>query len=336
MHTVKARASMNTAATEISSYYCDYSESSEVSDIHDEDLEEFDDLEKELFRFSRSHSRRNGLCSLSSDSETSGSSIRLKQETPTACQSTESPSREYEKNLKHRIERALSCNFYHQDRNETSAQQVMSGGKSKVNTQTPDACLRAILQGVSAPTFKSETWEGYFTAITSARQTAYNLNVSQAIRADKVSVLEQLHAQGTPLDSCNSYGESMIHLACRLGRLEIIKFLVDVAGVSIRVRDDAGRTPLHDACWTNKPNYELIQFLLDTSPELLFITDKRGFTAFRYIPPCCWQEWCAFLQDKQSFLRGKLNHSEFLKAYEQLHDAKKRLQILLLRAASFE
>ena len=83
------------------------------------------------------------------------------------------------------------------------------------------------------------------------------------------------------------------------------------------------------------PNFDLIQFILNQSPELLFITDNRGFTALRYIPQSCWEPWCDFIEDSLSFLRLKINHSEFLSAHCQLDDAQERLHALMRRAASY-
>jgi Ankyrin repeats (3 copies) len=331
--TFKDRSSIGTASTGRSSSAddADHSDGSDISDIHEEDLSEFDDLEKELLRFS-SRSRLDSNPKLST--RTSGSSVDPKPTTPKSGRGAASPlhAEGLENRLQSRMQRALSNNFYHQ----SGSQCGMVDQSERVDQQTPDECLRVILQGVSASTFKSETWEGYFTAITSERLSAYRLQVSQAIRADALWILKELHSQGMPLDGCNAHGESMIHLACRLGRLEIVKFLVHDANVSIRVCDDAGRTPLHDACWTNKPNFDLMHFVLDKSPELLFITDKRNFTAFGYIPSCCREEWCEFLQDKQAFLRCKVNHSGYLKASDQLDEAQERLRALMRRAAMFE
>jgi Ankyrin repeats (3 copies) len=320
VETFKDRASIGTAtiSTASSDEDEDFSESSVISEILEEDLLEFDDLEKELVHASSS------VCSSASPQ---------KSPKPRAPRSNRPLfTRALENKVYRRIQKALSCNFYHQ----ASAEPRIDDSSGDTNQQTPDECLRVILQGVTASTFKSETWEGYFTAVTADRLDAYRIGVSQAIRANALHVLQELHAQGTPLDSCNTHGESMIHLACRLGKLEIIKFLVDVANVSIRVRDDAGRTPLHDACWTDKPNFDLVQFILDKSPELLFITDKRSFTAFKYIPPCRRVEWSKFLQYKEAFLRDKVNHSGYLKACDQLNEAQERLQALMRRAACFE
>jgi 60kDa lysophospholipase len=77
-----------------------------------------------------------------------------------------------------------------------------------------------------------------------SHKQAYSLHVVQAIRVKDLDAMQSLLRQEVPLHGCNSHGESTIHLACRLGNVEIVKFLVREAGVSVRVQDDSGRKPL--------------------------------------------------------------------------------------------
>ncbi|KAL7434017.1 hypothetical protein ACHAXH_002216, partial [Discostella pseudostelligera] len=77
----------------------------------------------------------------------------------------------------------------------------------------------------------------------------YGTEVVSAIRSNNVESLRKLHADGANLQCGNQYGETLIHLACRRSHRELISFLVKEAGVSLRVRDDFGRTPMHDVCW---------------------------------------------------------------------------------------
>ena len=67
-----------------------------------------------------------------------------------------------------------------------------------------------------------------------------------AIRSNDVDALRKLHSDGTNLQCANKFGESLIHLACRRSHRDVVSFLIDEAGVSLRVRDDFGRTPFHD------------------------------------------------------------------------------------------
>ncbi len=46
----------------------------------------------------------------------------------------------------------------------------------------------------------------------------------------------------------NSNGERLIHLACRDGRFDIVRTLIEIYGCRFDVKDKFGNTPLHTAC----------------------------------------------------------------------------------------
>lgn len=101
-----------------------------------------------------------------------------------------------------------------------------------------------------------------------------------------------------------------MHLACRRGYLDVVTFLVCEAGVPVLVRDDYGRTPMHDACWSTSPNLELMEFLLRTCPDLLLLSDVRGHLPFSYVRKEHWKAWIGFLEQHRDLLRPKLVKEE--------------------------
>jgi len=110
-----------------------------------------------------------------------------------------------------------------------------------------------------------------------------------------------LHTRSAPY-ACNKHGEGVLHLACRRGLRDAVHYFVREKGVTLRVRDDYGRTPLHDACWTNDPDFELIRFIVAREPDLFRIADARGFTPLAYAPKEHWQDWYRFLDDNQDIV----------------------------------
>ena len=134
-----------------------------------------------------------------------------------------------------------------------------------------------------------------FLPITPENVKAYNIT-AQAAREENLAALDKFHKDGVSLQGCNNYGESIVHIVCRRGSSSIFQYLLNQAKVSMRVRDDFGRTPLHDAAWTDKPNFELVHQLLLDSPDFLFAKDKRGHLALSYVPHQRWAEWCLFLE----------------------------------------
>ena len=153
---------------------------------------------------------------------------------------------------------------------------------------------------------------------------AYDLVVVQAIRDGNIAKLQELldhdndirhggddsnkiRKSYNHLNACNRFGESLLHMACRRSDVQVVEFLVKVAKVDITVRDDFGRTILHDACWTTIPNIQVVQILLEVvSPTFLLAPDVRGHTPFHYARREHWSVWCNFLQQRQTAILQRL------------------------------
>ena len=103
------------------------------------------------------------------------------------------------------------------------------------------------------------------------------------------------------MSACNKFGESILHLACKRASFETVRFLLS-HGADLSVRDDYGRTPMHDACWRPEPDFALVSLLLTLSPSLLMRCDKWGFTPLMYITQEQWTPWCSFLYYHQALL----------------------------------
>lgn len=142
----------------------------------------------------------------------------------------------------------------------------------------------------------------FFLEVTDEHFEAYDKNVLDAVHRQDIDKLRSLHREGKNLQCCNRFGESLLHMVCRRGFVEMAMFLVHEAGVSLRVKDDCGRTPLHDACWATLPAYELVELLIAVEPDLLIISDKRGHTPFQYARREHWHHWRKFLYDRWNLI----------------------------------
>lgn len=142
----------------------------------------------------------------------------------------------------------------------------------------------------------------FFEDPTSEEIGAYGSDVLTAIRSSNLQQLRQFVAEGRPLKCSNQFGESLLHLACRRGLVDVVAFLIKEAGVTVKVRDDYGRTPLHDACWTASPNFDLISLVVAECPRLLFMTDRRGHTPLSYARQDQWAAWVEFIQSNESLI----------------------------------
>lgn len=141
-----------------------------------------------------------------------------------------------------------------------------------------------------------------FAPPTPEQIEAYSNDALSAVRTSDVDSLRQLHSAGHSLECCNRFGESLLHVACRRSSAEIVSFLLNEAKVSPRIRDDYGRTPLHDACWRGNPEYEIVELLLSVEPRLAFVKDVRGHKPFQYARREHWGGWRKFIDQKRELI----------------------------------
>ena len=169
---------------------------------------------------------------------------------------------------------------------------------------TPDACLKAIFleRGLEMKTFPAQTLDGFFVEMKEENFAAYGNKIATAVRLGDLSTVQEHYESGGTLQCCNKFQESILHTICRRGHLHLLKYIMTETNTSIKIRDDYGRTPLHDAAWTHEPNFELVKLLLQACPDLLFITDNRGFTPLAYVGRQLWADWCQFLQENRELL----------------------------------
>lgn len=134
---------------------------------------------------------------------------------------------------------------------------------------------------------------------------SHSTDAMGAVRANDVDRLRQLLACGAHFQVCNKFGESLLHMACRRSNAQVVFFLLHEANVSPRIRDDYGRTPLHDACWRGNPEYEIVEMLLRKEPRLAFVEDIRGHKPFRYARKEHWPVWKEFLGSNKDLMIAK-------------------------------
>ena len=78
----------------------------------------------------------------------------------------------------------------------------------------------------------------------------------------------------------------------------------------MNIRDDYYRTPLHDACWTAEPQYELVDLLVRLAPHQLLMADIRGCTPFDYVREEHQGKWLRFLWERREILRPLVDRED--------------------------
>ena len=149
-----------------------------------------------------------------------------------------------------------------------------------------------------------------FLEVSQEMIDGYKLETIRHVRCNDLESLRKVHKDGGVLQCCNRFGESLIHMACRRGLTDMVRFLVEEADVSLLVRDDYGRTPLHDAFWTPEPNFELAEFIISQVPEFLCVKDVRGHTPLSYIRKEHFRSWQIFMEERKESLRFKIARTE--------------------------
>jgi hypothetical protein len=164
-------------------------------------------------------------------------------------------------------------------------------------------CLERL--GINAKVMRFDEVHDLFEEPKQTEIDAYGFEALDAVRQRDIEKLKQFHAEGKPLKCSNRFGESILHLACRKGFCDVVDFLVTQADVPVWVKDDFGRTPLSDACWTIEPNFDLMDVLISKAPDLLLVSDARGHTPLAYVRREHWELWTEYLRKKGPDLKPK-------------------------------
>ena len=109
-------------------------------------------------------------------------------------------------------------------------------------------------------------------------------------------LIHHYHSRDRLAAQRNSFGESLLHLACRWGSVAVVKRLLHDCKISPFVLDKQGRSPLHTLCLaTNNSSMddttnfqtcnhlESMRLLLRESPSLILFKDKHGRVPLEYI-----------------------------------------------------
>ena len=150
-------------------------------------------------------------------------------------------------------------------------------------------------------------YANFFTKPTEEQIAAYDAQKTTAVRNGDMATLRSLLEAGENLNCCNKFGESLIHMACRRAHIDVVRFLLQEANVSLNARDDYGRTPLHDCCWRPSSSYELMELLLsEVDPRILLVKDVRGHAPFDYSRKDQWEGWNEFLESRKELILSRL------------------------------
>ncbi|TFJ85114.1 hypothetical protein NSK_003537 [Nannochloropsis salina CCMP1776] len=167
------------------------------------------------------------------------------------------------------------------------------------NEASPQDFLWGILEerGYETSPLLAKT-QAFFRPPTAKQVTDYDIPLVTAVRTGDLGSLRDMAAAGRQMDACNRFGESIVHISCRRGQAETLRFLLENGG-RVHMCDDLGRTPLHDACWAKVPVFDCVSAIMDQDPSLIRVVDCRGATPLSYIRREHWPEWREFFDSKK-------------------------------------
>ena len=148
----------------------------------------------------------------------------------------------------------VSRNSSKNPKKKKSTLKFTKGSGVDKTTDNPCTLLQYIIEnaGLEYKTFELEELNRFFLPIDESRIETYSGEFIAAVRARDIDGLRKLYFKDKQnMNCCNRFGESVLHTACRRGGAKVVKFLVEEAKVELRVRDDYGRTPMHDGKYTN-------------------------------------------------------------------------------------
>jgi ankyrin repeat protein len=191
---------------------------------------------------------------------------------------------------------------------------------------------------IDRPAFTDDYWAAYFVRPSLSLPDDSLIippELLKLLRSNDLTGLQRAWKRGD-LQDCQQWrtptnGETLLHVACRMGCRDIITFVLHELHMPLRVRDTSGKTILHELCWNpNSFCSDLMLAILRDSPELLFVKDQRGFTPLQYVPAKCHGKWCDFLDRHYYILKCAFQLSSFRRSSHQLQANQARLQALLL------
>lgn len=106
-----------------------------------------------------------------------------------------------------------------------------------------------------------------------------------------------------PIAARNKFGVTLLHKACRYPNWIAARFIATRQRHLVTSCDDLGRLPLHDACWNEKIDFDVIDLLVAQTPASLLAPDNRGHTPLCYVPRRLWPSWNEFIHSKRHLFR---------------------------------
>jgi Ankyrin repeats (3 copies) len=175
------------------------------------------------------------------------------------------------------------------------AQSVLLLQSSRVPSLSPQQYLDSMVgsRGYSVKVYCTLD-SAYYSRPTPLQMASYGTYTIQIVKTGHAQNLQSTLACGLSSNACNSYGESLLHHACRRGDANLLSVMIE-AGCDLQVADASGRTLLHEACWAADPAFAVVEMLIAKDANLFYMADARGALPLSYVRKEHWSQWLQFL-----------------------------------------
>ncbi|XP_062566387.1 serine/threonine-protein phosphatase 6 regulatory ankyrin repeat subunit A-like [Saccostrea cucullata] len=105
------------------------------------------------------------------------------------------------------------------------------------------------------------------------KRASYEQNVlPNAVMGGDVDCVRFLTEKGLDINCSSESGETVLHLCCKEGSLEMCKYLIDTYPKLLEIKDTTNRDVLHVAAWTGR--VDLFKFLIEKGMDVNSITNE--------------------------------------------------------------
>ena len=84
---------------------------------------------------------------------------------------------------------------------------------------------------------------GYHNQPTEHQLASYGSKILQIVKQNDVEEFRKMLEAGLSPNACNEHGESLLHMVCRHGKVDLFRILL-AFDVDLQQTDDYGRTPV--------------------------------------------------------------------------------------------
>jgi hypothetical protein len=177
---------------------------------------------------------------------------------------------------------------------------------------SPQQYLDALMRNRGYPVTPIKSLEtAFYNKPSTLQKASYHIYLIEAAKEDPI-IFRRLLEAGLSPNPCNTHSESLLHTVCRRALNASLRVLID-CGTELRVCDDYGRTPLHDAMWCSEPAPATVDTIMrhtETSWYLFHMLDSRGSTPLGYIRREHWAEWIQYLEARKDEYWPKVKHHQ--------------------------